>query len=797
MIRQIFYTSCRHGRDGIQGFQVAAATPDIPRDHENQALPLAAYRPPPSASPVPGPDEIAELPVALGYRELGDTTVLFRSHYLGEDYTGRQGNYFAHILLADDGELGATPPAAMWDTATWRSGPWDDTPTAQTTLPAVEAVASGPLADGSAVRTWLERAPGPFARLLDAVRDVLAGRVRKVVVVAGGPRPALEVATAVLAVTAPLPEALARRVSFTTFTATPADVDLLVVGTTPDASLRQERDTVVVALDDPQDMAGSPFTALASARLAAGPDVVAELRTLAAEAAPVPDTGDLDAFAAAAGLLSGDPDVDVLAGLEFVADRLPGRTGPELWRTVDAALAAGTVRPGDDVGRWSAVLRRTSGHSANLTRGYLTAVLTSVAGGTDGAHLWLPEVDPGEVDGYWWLDAAVGNDPRPEVLATMLATLRRLGVETPDEELREVVERVLLPLVLDPDGDLAVVRELPGAQRLAAATVAQLESRLDDDLIETAVETMSVDAARWLAGSAAPGSRCALVTAVALARAGERDPVAVVATAPDAAALDRLARLVWPDPPPAAAGTRLVALDPAVLAGSTVPAMLAERLVLDAGQRRAARDYAQLARALDRLGDGLDERARHQVDAVLLTDLFRVRPRNDPDTRKRAVAAVSGRADPVLAEPLARAVVHWVFACREALTHAEVLEAAFAAGSSCSTAFLHRYEEHLARTLATADTDDIVAVLPAVVHLSKDRQGAAELLGRTCADALGRRRRKALDELGGRLSEVGSVPPDLRPGRAASWTAWWKGYRDDHLSGASIRDRILRFRWDG
>jgi hypothetical protein len=41
------------------------------------------------------------------------------------------------------------------------------------------------------------------------------------------------------------------------------------------------------------------------------------------------------------------------------------------------------------------------------------------------------------------------------------------------------------------------------------------------------------------------------------------------------------------------------------------------------------------------------------------------------------------------------------------------------------------------------------------------------------------------------------VPADLRPGRAANWTAWWNNYRATRLSGASLRDRLLRFGRDG
>ncbi|WP_214404336.1 hypothetical protein [Pseudonocardia lacus] len=797
MIRQIYYTSCRHGRDGIQGFQVAAATPGVARRHEDLVLPVAAYRPPRSASPIPDAEEVAALPVALGYKDFGDVVALFRSSYLGDDYTGRQGNYFAHVLLAEDpAELPGQPPAAAWDAAWWFRGPWDDRPGA-TDLPAPEPLACGPLATGGAVPEWLAREPDAFARLLHLVREALAGRVAKVVVVADGPSPDARVASAILAVTAPLPEALARRVSFTTFSAAPADPELLVVGTTPDAPLPPARDTAVLVLGEGESREVSPFAALAAARLGAGPGGASGLRALAAEAVPAPGPDDLDALAAAARLLDADPGGDVLVGLEFVADRLPGRVDANLWSTVDAALAAGATRPADDVARWSAVLGRTGGHSPLLRAAYLNAVLIGVAEGADGTDLWLPGPDDDgvDVDGGGWIGVAVTHNPRPRVVAAVLATLRRLGVDASDAELDEVVDRVLLPVVLDPHGDVAAVRDLPDAARLAAATVARLEGRLADDLIETAVQDMSVDAARWLASSAPAGTRCALVTAVRLVRAGELDPVAVMAGARDSAELDRLAALVWSGPPPAEAGTRLIAaLDPAVLAGSAVPASLAERLVLDARERATGPAQVGLTTALAGLGDGLRGPARDQIEAVRLTELFRARPPSDPSTRQSAIDAVACRADPVLSGPLVRVLVQWLFSCREALTHADLLEAAYASGAS---EFLAHYDQQLARTLHAADAEDVVAVLPAVIHLSANHQGAADLLEGTCATQLGRRRRRTLDEVGHLLSEAGNVPPDLRPGRAASWTAWWKSYRARELSGSGLRERLLRFGRDG
>jgi len=803
MIRQLLYTSCRRGRDGIHGFQVAAATPGIAGRHENLGLPLAAYRPPPAAAPVPSAAEITALPVALGFRDFGDVAVLFRSHYLGEDFTGRQGNYFAHVLLADApaADLGGLPPAAAWEAAFWTCGPQPET--ADTALPPCPGLGSlleraGADGAGSAARAWLVGRDAEYAELLGAVREALAGRVRQVVVVAPGPDPAGQVAAAVLAVTAPLPAALAQRVSFTTFSAAPADVDLMVVGTTPDALLGAGRGRVLVRWGEQVPQAPSGFAELALRAWRAGPQAVADLRALAVEVDRL-DTDELDAFAAATWLIN-PPDlgapVDPLPGLEFLMGRHPGRLDADVWALVEQGVAAGTVEVGDLAG-WSAVLRGTRGHRPLLEAAYCRAVLGHVAAGGRAEHLWLPAVGRDRSDAVAaWATAVVEADPAPATVVRVLDALHRLDIDPPENDLRTIADLVLLPLVLDPAGDVGPIRSLPGARRLAGVMTGLLEERLDDDLIGTAAQSMSADAARWLAGSAAGGSRVALVTALRLASVGERDAVDLVLRhAVDAAALDRLAALVWPGPPPAADGVRLLTrLDPAV--GSPSGALLdrlADRLVLDSGGDRAEPGLGELARALDRLRPELPDAARPKVDAVLLTDWFHHHRVTAPEARAQLVAAaeVTGCAEPALAGPLARALVNWLFGGGEVLAHADALEAVHRVGA---TAVLPVYEQRLLRTLDAADPDAILAVLPAIVHVAPAWSAVTDLLDGPCAAMLGRRRRKTLDDLGARLSERGSVPEELRPGRAANWTAWWKHYRETRLTPEQgLRGRILRF----
>lgn len=788
MIRQLHYTSCRTGRDGIQGFQVAAATPDTPGRHEDLALPLAAYRPPPSAPAVPTAAQIAAMPVALGYRDFGEVAVLFRSHYLGEDFTGRQGNYFAHVLLADRpaADLAGVVPAATWEAPFWERGPRAGA--AGTTLPPLREPLEGGSPHGATEPAFLA--------LLAAVREGLAGRLRQIVLVGPPPDPAGRVAAAVLAVTAALPPHLARQVSFTTFSATPQDLDLLVVGTTSDVAqaAHAARDQVVLHL---ADVAPGPASAYAAAvRRRQAPEALAAFVALGAEIHPPLRIDELDAFAAAVPLLDGvDPDPDPLAGLEFLTARNPAAL-PGAWERLEAAVAAGTVAF-DDLGRWSALLRATAdgGGRPTLEAAYRRALLNKVADGGAPEDVWLPRGDAGADDeAVVHTVNAVTADPRQETAIRLLRTLDRMGVDPPDADLETISDLVLLPLALDHD-DLAPFRELRLAPRLAVVMARQLEERLDDDLVGTAAEGLTPEVARWLAGAAAPEGRVAAAAALRLAAAGQRDKVELVGQlANDPAALDRLLRLLWPAGPPSVTeGLALLRrLDPVVVVPSGLPARLTERLVADAATERGSQDGA-LARAVVELGPAIAPRVRACADAVRLTAWFRANPvsAEDAPDRVHEATALGPSVDPALTGPLARALVRWMFSGDDGVAHAGAL--ALMLGSGMPEA-LPAYAEQLRRTLDNAEPDGIVAILPPLVHVSARSADAAELLVDPCAAALARRRRKTLDEVGVALSTVGSVPAGLRPAGAVNWTAWWKNYRATKIEplGEGLGGRLQR-----
>jgi len=101
---QLHYTSSRHGLSGHPGFQTRAMSSDILPEEQRAIERLGIYQPPRNCPLEPNQEQINELfPVAYRstYLETG-RLALVRSVYIGKDYTGRWGNYFAHALLFDE-----------------------------------------------------------------------------------------------------------------------------------------------------------------------------------------------------------------------------------------------------------------------------------------------------------------------------------------------------------------------------------------------------------------------------------------------------------------------------------------------------------------------------------------------------------------------------------------------------------------------------------------------------------------------------------------------------------------------
>ncbi len=782
-IRQLHYTSCRHGRDGIDGFQVAASTPDLALRYERRALQLAAYRPPPEAPATPTAEEVAAFPVALGYLRLDDVAVLFHSRYTGVDFTGRQGNYFAHVLVLDrpEADLAGLRPAEAWDAPAWT---WRRAEGTQ--LPPLPEVPCGPLADRGRLHARLAKIPA-FPAVLDAVVNGLQGGPGVLLVAAD----AGDVATVLAAVARSLPAALAADLSFTTFSATPADLELLVVGSTPDVARTATAHSgrVAVRLDEPLAGVGA-YAELAARCWAVGPQGADDLVALAERVHPPLRPDELVALAPFAQLMlhGGDP-ATALAAVEFAADRYPAGLGGQLWQRAEVAVGPHDVL--DDVSRWSTAIRAAGGPGPGPTveAAYLRAALAGVAAGQlDPAGLWLPRGPHVEAAAGGWAVSAVRATPTLATAARALETVTRLAVTPSNPELREIADLVVIPELVDP-ADLEVagrIRALPHCDRLLRLAAEQLEPRLTDaDPFEAAARGLSVATAELLVAAAPPGSRCAMVGRLALARAGSLDRVAVlreVLDAPeDGPRLGWIAGLIWAEPPAAREATAICrAYLPSVVAQSGLTAGMVARLTEDVRDPRAAAELGALARALSAVPimEGLAPADANIVRAARLEETFRAHPPASPEIAGRAVeAARLAEGVPLtLGDRLAAVVVGWL-SPQPAVAHTDVLRPVLAGPQA--DRFLARYESRLRDLLAAADPSVAATLLAGVAACGPD---AERLVDTACVEALRCRGKRDLDAVGRALEVQISVTAPS----AGTWSGWWAEWRAANLGGSRL-----------
>jgi hypothetical protein len=327
---QLHYTSARSGPSGRAGFQFVAATPGLPAGAEAMVGPYLTYRPPPGAPAAPGPDELDGLPVAFSYDLADGRAVLVRCRYLGRDYSGRYGNFLAHAVIADPGELVGVRPIELW-----RAGFWCDAPDRGELAP-LDDLAPGEAFDPGALAHWLAAVHGHdlLAAMVDAVITTVAQGHGRVTVVADDVD---TIARWFAVVSYSLPAAAAAELSFVTYTDDPAGAPYRLVGTTPEVWETTPGTPPAFVLGrrpDPRPEAGR-FARAAADRWRehdlAGLDALSELAGLGS---------GFDGAAALLALCRGDPAVTEVE--EAAAATLLRRHGTDVpawvWRDLAPAL---------------------------------------------------------------------------------------------------------------------------------------------------------------------------------------------------------------------------------------------------------------------------------------------------------------------------------------------------------------------------------------------------------------------------------------------------------------------------
>ena len=234
MAWQLHYTSAPSGPTGRAGFQFVAETPGLPEEVRAGVTPYLSYRPPPDAPPAPDDAELAAFPVSLLYDRLDGRPLLLWCRYLGRDYSGRYGNFFAHAVIAEPDELEGLRPAELWHAPHWTHLPHPGT----TVLDPLDELVPGAALDPESLAAWLAGGDGgtgdPYVllgHLVDAVADVLGRGHGRVVLVADDVD---LIARWIAVVSYSLPLRAAARLSFVTYTADPDGAAQRLVGTTPE-----------------------------------------------------------------------------------------------------------------------------------------------------------------------------------------------------------------------------------------------------------------------------------------------------------------------------------------------------------------------------------------------------------------------------------------------------------------------------------------------------------------------------------------------------------------------------------
>ncbi|CAO5248968.1 GAP1-N2 domain-containing protein [Frankia sp. AgKG'84/4] len=843
MIRQLHYTSTETGRDGVQGFQVSAVTPGLEERHQDTAIGLGVYRVPPDFPFDPTEEDLSRSPVSLGYLRTADAVFVFRSVYVGADFTGRQGNYFAHSLVLDDvEELGDLLPIDLWDARVWsRRSP------ASGSLPTVDQLAAGRLAQPRRTREFL-LAGGRLTRLpevLTAVRGAVADQRRVLLVCPGSD----EAAGWIGAVLRSLPRAYALDLPFTTFSATPGETQFLLVATTPDVRLSTNPydQPVVVDLTGTRpapkpDAAGrheadppagaSRYAQVVRYAWETDEAQVADLVRTADQVRPPLSAEEYDQFADGWSFLVGNaiPAERLADAAEFVLARLPHLGTDRLLEHLARAVTDG--RPLAEPRRWSAMLREVGAGGRALPpdveRAYLAGVLaarapTGAAPGDqnglwlpDLSHPWLHDVVSGwlvevlaEADEH--LSAAAPGATGPVDAALTAVTLAALF---PAAEQRRIADAIGSVLRRDPADEVwRAIAARPALEPLVGRLAAALSPRGEDELLAL-TSVLPAAAVAVLAPVAQPASGLGLAVAIARARTGTSDRLQALreilgrsSRRPAARTIGLLTDQLWPaDLLPTAAELAgihemFAETDAGSAAGTSFATRAVERLLAD------AHGPAGLGGADHRLANrlGTDKQARGSlaaaqrrvVDAIRLDGYFRSMPRADETAEGLARNAVDHYPEVVQAigGRLMDAVAAWLLSVSDPAYHLRLLrELAQAGGLPFQAAYSRR-----AGAVLTGQPETAVWMIAVWHALDRGDPFGAQLMRETLAEAVARLHRReadAVEKAFGTASAqlCSALPGTLDRGWDDDWARWWRAYRSRHHR--TLIGRLRRSRRD-
>jgi hypothetical protein len=220
-MRQLYFTSCLPGRSlyGASGFQVRAASPGLTPDRIRTAVRYAGFSLP------QGADDAELLPRRLALLTTRDCgRLLCHSASAGVDpTTGRNRNYFSHLLLDIPENFRVEDAVASWLSPFWMTQDSDFA----TALPEpVELNPPGPICMEALRRALAD--PNWQAMLSFVVKALLLGERYRRIFIAAQPQ---DVALCIYGATKILPESMLNQLTFSTYENEPQACGARIVGT--------------------------------------------------------------------------------------------------------------------------------------------------------------------------------------------------------------------------------------------------------------------------------------------------------------------------------------------------------------------------------------------------------------------------------------------------------------------------------------------------------------------------------------------------------------------------------------
>jgi hypothetical protein len=230
---QAYYTSCKTGLRGSQGFQMNAASKGLDSNTLDYLERCGGYSPPLSSPTKPSKEELEKFPLSLSFLKTNDGAgILCCSKYIGLDYSLRYGNYFTHFLYSKDisAFIKHLSPITAWGAAFWKETSID-----KTELPLLELPDKGENPDLAGIKTFLDSDNrfDKFKAFTSCVQTALQTKKRLILV-----DKSESVAKWITSIAAALPDTLLEQLTFTTYNKNPYNTDALICGTTKDSDFR-------------------------------------------------------------------------------------------------------------------------------------------------------------------------------------------------------------------------------------------------------------------------------------------------------------------------------------------------------------------------------------------------------------------------------------------------------------------------------------------------------------------------------------------------------------------------------